>query len=126
MRSHRLYVLPLLLLILSAATACTGTRSAYKAAETPDQMAYIVTEHYAALVKEAADLKDAGTLTGSALAKVQAADNAARPLVLQLGPIAQAYAATKSAESEFALQQALNKAVLAVSNLINSLKGARP
>ena len=124
-RFHRLSFLPILLILLGAATACTGVRSAYKAAETPDQMAYIVTEHYAALVKEAADLKEAGTLTGPALAKVQAADNAARPVVLQLGPIAQAYKASKSAENEQALQQALDKAVLAVSNLITTLKGAR-
>jgi hypothetical protein len=114
MRIHRLYILPLLLLCLSAATACTGTRTAYKAAETPDQMAFIVTEHYAALVKEAADLKEKGTLTGSA-----------RPLVLQLRALSDAYTGTKSAESEAALQAALNKAVLAVSNLITSLKGAR-
>lgn len=121
---NRNYAATWFLCLALTLSACTGTREAYKAAETPDQMAYIVTEHYAALVKEAADRKDAGTLTGTALARVQAADNAARPVVLQLGPIAQAYAATKSAENEAALQQALNRAVIAVNNLITTLKGA--
>jgi hypothetical protein len=120
---HKIYLFPLI--VLAALSACVGTRTAYQAADSPDKMAYVITEHYTALVTEAANRKDAGTLTGDALAKVQAADRAVSPLVLQLGPLSQAYTATKSAETQAELQAAINKAVLALTNLIDALKGAR-
>jgi hypothetical protein len=120
---RKVYILPLIL--LAALSACTGTRLAYKEADSPDKMAYVVTEHYAALVKEAADRKDAGTLAGDALERVQAADRAVSPLVLQLGSLAQAYTQTKSAASRDELQAALNRAVIALSTFIDTLKGAR-
>jgi hypothetical protein len=116
----RYSLIPLLLIL----AACAGTREAYKVAATPEQYAYVVTEHYAAVVKQAADRKDAGTLTGSSLARVQAADRAANPLILDLAALAQAYQETQTAENEAALQAALNKAVIALNNFINALKGA--
>lgn len=121
----KLFLFPLILTLLASASACTGTRLAYKEADSPDKMAYVVTEHYAALVKEAADRKDSGSLTGDALARVQAADRAVSPIILQLGALSQAYTATRSAADQVALQAALNKAVIALSTFIDTLKGAR-
>ncbi len=106
-------------------TACAGTRSAYQEASTLDETAAVVGEHYYALVKEAADLKESGALTGAALARVQAADAAAKPLVIQLTQTAEAYRAVKTADNEAVLQEALNQAVLAVNGFINALRSAR-
>lgn len=108
--------------IVGMLNACVGTRAAYESAETLEAKAYVVTEHYAALVKEAADLREAGTLTGDALARVQAADNQARPLVLQLRTSVQAYTALKNADTAAALQAALDSAVVQVSALINAIR----
>lgn len=135
MKLHYSFLLPFVLLL--AISGCTGTRAAYKAAaetKNPEAYALVVAEHYSALVKEAADRKDAGTLTGSALEGVQAADRKVKPLVIGdpnatppkagIEQLAKAYTATKSAEDQTALQKALNDAVLAVSEFINTLKGA--
>jgi hypothetical protein len=47
------------------ATGCAGTKAAYNAADTLEERAYVVTEHYAAVVHQAADLKDKGVLKGA-------------------------------------------------------------
>jgi hypothetical protein len=111
--------------MLLALAGCAGTRAAYDAASTPQQKAYVIAEHYSALVKQAADLKDAGTLTGVALEKVQAADRAAKPLVVELTKATEAYQGARNAQNEAELQAALNKAVIAVNSLINALRGVR-
>jgi hypothetical protein len=105
--------------------ACAGTRTAYQTAATPLETATVVGEHYYALVKEAADLKNAGALTSTALAKVQAADRAAKPVVVELTRTVEAYQLVKSAQNEAAMQIALNKAVLAVNSFINALRSVR-
>lgn len=117
----RLYVLPLLLIL----SACVGTRSAYHEAKTLDATAAVVGEHYYALVKEAANLKESGALSGTALAKVQAVDSQAKPLVIQLTEVAGTYRAVRTAENEAALQAALNEAVLALNAMIEALRSAR-
>lgn len=114
------------LALVGSLGGCTGTRSAYKAAEgDPEKIAYVITEHYTALVTEAGRLKDAGTLNGSALASVQAADRIATPLILQLGALSQAYASTRSAADEVALREAIGKSAAAISSFITALKGVR-
>lgn len=133
-------LLPLILLLLSLATleGCVGTRTAYKAAQDtgdPTVYAYVVGEHYSALLKEAADLKDAGKLTGNALATAQAADRKAKPLIIGdpsadppkagVQQLSETYKATQGTADKAALQKALNDAVKAISEFINSLKGAR-
>lgn len=123
---RRLHYSPILtFLMLLALAGCAGTRAAYDAASTPQQKAYVIAEHYSALVKQAADLKDAGTLTGVALEKVQAADRAAKPLVVELTKATEAYQGARNAQNEAELQAALNKAVIAVNSLINALRGVR-
>lgn len=106
-------------------TACTGTREAYRAAATPLETATVVSEHYYALVREAADLKEAGTLTGTALERVQAADRAAKPIIVELTQAMDAYQSVRDAATEAEMQAALNQAVVAVNSLINALREAR-
>jgi len=102
--------------------ACAGTRAAYDSATTLDAKAYVVSEHYAALVREANDLADQPGFPPARLAQLQAADSAAKPLVLELRSAAQTYTALRSAENEAALQEALNKAVLQVSAFITVIR----
>jgi hypothetical protein len=105
--------------------ACTNTREAYRAAETPDEVAYVITEHYASLVREAANLRQLATTPPEAVAAMQRADLVAGPLVDSLRPLRDAYMATRSAESEAELQEAVNRAVLAIADLVRHVKTAR-
>lgn len=124
MKTLRIHLLPLLLLSLLV-VGCPGTRAAYKAADShPDLLAFVVAEHYSALVHEAANLKDAGA-PADAVAKMQAADDTARPLVFQLKPLTDAYVAVASAENREVLEKALGEATVAVSNFINVVRGVR-
>lgn len=113
-----------LALVAFAATGCSSTKAAYEAADTLDERAYVATEHYAAVVKQAADLKDKGVLTGSALAQVRELEQVASPVVLRLGPLVENFKAAQSAETEVALQRALDDAVLAIADLVRIVKAA--
>jgi hydroxymethylpyrimidine pyrophosphatase-like HAD family hydrolase len=107
-----------------ATTGCASTRAAYNAAETLEERAYVVTEHYTAVITQAADLKNRGVLKGAALAQVREIETVARPVVLSLGDLVANYKAAKSAESEVALQRALDEAVLVLADLVRAVKAA--
>lgn len=102
---------------------CAGTRQAYHEAASPYQTATVVSEHYYSLVKEAADARAAGRLSGAALAKVQAADRAAKPAVLSLISTMSAFKAVNNAQTEADLQRALDAAIIEVDKFIKALKG---
>jgi hypothetical protein len=122
---------PLLFLVaivgaLSAlVVGCAGTKAAYKAADSLPDQAFVVAEHYSALVKEAADLAQNAATPDQVKSTLKAADNVARPLVLGLKPLADAYQATRTAQTEAELQAALNNAVVAVAGFIRAVKAAR-
>jgi hypothetical protein len=117
--------------VLMLMTGCMGTRTAYKAAQSPSDYAWVISKHYEALQTEAIRLKDAGTLNGANLENVRAIDASAAPLVTKLGPLAQtftdakeAYQAGKSAQTQAAfekaqadLQAAIDAAVVRVAEL---------
>lgn len=109
-------------ILLSGIAGCAGTREAYKVADSPDKQAFVIAEHYAALVHEAANLKEAG-VPADVVKKMQAMDDIARPLVFQLRPLTDAYLAVDSAENKAALEKALGQAALAVSNLTDAVRG---
>ena len=110
--------------LLSFAAGCTGTRAAYSAATTLEQRAYVVTEHFSAVVKQAADLKDAGVLKGQALSQAREIESVAQPIVLSLGDLVAKYKAAMSAESEVALEMALDDAVMVLADLVRVVKTA--
>lgn len=115
----------LLALLLSLIAGCTGQKAAFKAADDqPDKLAYVVAEEYAALLHEAADLKEQG-LPANVVAKLQQADDVAKPLILQLKPLAESYKEVNSVENEAALRTALGKAAVAISAFIDAVKEAR-
>ena len=119
MHKLKLSILPLLLVL----AACAGTKSAYQAADTLEEQAYVVTEHYAAVLKEAADL--APSLPAHIKAELQAADRKVKPLVTGLAPLVQRYETVRNAQTEAELQAAVNDALIALTEFVNTLKQAR-
>lgn len=110
-----------------AVHGCTGsgTREAYKQADNVGEQAYVLAEHYATLIEQAAILKAKPTTPLSAISKMQEADRVAKPVVLRLKSLRDAYVATKNADTEAQLQLAVNQAVLAVADLVRAVNTAR-
>lgn len=109
---------------VAALTGCSSTKAAYDAADTLEERAFVVTEHYTAVVKQAADLKDRGILAGSALTQARAIEARATPVFQRIGPLVATYNAARNAETEVELQRALDAAVLALADLVRIVKGA--
>jgi hypothetical protein len=109
---------------IATVPGCSSTRAAYAVADTLEERAYVATEQYSAVIKQAADLKDKGVLAGSALARVRELEAVASPIVLKLGPLVENFKAARDAESEVALQRALDEAILAIADLVRLVKAA--
>lgn len=124
----------ILIAMLGLLAGCVGTRDAYRSADSLADTAYVVAEHYAAVLHEAANLKEAGRLPAEVVTALQTADNVARPLVIGdptanpptpgLKELSDAYTDIRSAETESALQNAVSNAVRAVASFINAVKEA--
>jgi hypothetical protein len=117
--------LMLALVAVSGLVACTGLRHAWQAADTVDEQAYVLAEQYASLVKEAADLAQLPTTPQQAKDAMKAADAKAKPVVLKLKSLRDAYVAVDSAPNEEALQKAVNDAVLLIADLVRAVKQAK-
>ena len=129
-------VAPLLIGLL-AITGCVGTKTAYKEASGVDEYAYVLTEHYSALVSQAATLAALPTTPASVKERLKAADRAAylvvvgdptaSPRVVGLAELAANYKQIRNAENQLALQRAVDSAVLKVADLVRALRagGAR-
>jgi hypothetical protein len=118
-------IAPILLLAMLA--ACQGTRDAYSAAAgDPETTAKVVSEHYIAIIHELNTMKASGQLAGAQLAQAQQLVSAAKPVIDQLAIASSNFQALKNAKTEAELNGALNNATIAVSNLIDLLRGIRP
>lgn len=129
----------LLVLAFSGALAlfvlqgCAGTQAAYRAASDLPDTAYVVTEHYAAVLKEAADLAALPGTPANVVAALQKADQAVKPLIIGdpatglpgLRQLTETYQAVRDAKTEADLQIAINAAVRELSNFIKAVKAAR-
>jgi len=113
------------LLALIALSGCQGTKMAYEAAEGLNENAKVVAEHYYALVKEANDMKKAGTLAGGDLVSAQNLVRDTKPAVDQLVATAQAYERAATAETEKELEAAISEAAIAISKLIDIINMAK-
>lgn len=130
--SARIGLLSALALI---AVGCTSTYAAYRSADTLEEQAYVLTEHYAALVHEAADLKDQPSTPDAVGDKLRDAANAsqryvlgdpsATPPVPSLRDLAKAYGAVHDATTRDALQQALDDAFVKVAAFLRALREAQ-
>jgi len=116
---------------------CANTKAAYEAARASDNAladtAYVVTEHYAAVLHEAAELAASPTTPESVKDALKAADRAVKPLIAGnpatgapgVRDLAARYTAVRSATNQAELQAAINAAVLELAKLINAVKAAR-
>lgn len=117
---------------VGAMSGCANTKAAYKEASGITETAYVVAEHYAALVNQAANLAQLPTTAPEAKEAMKAADNAVRPLILgdparglpSLQTLVDRYDRVRTAQTQTELQNAINAAVLELANLINAVKQA--
>lgn len=111
-------------LFIGSMSGCASTAQAYKAADGLDETAYVMNQHFLALVREANTLAQSGQLAGTDLAKAQDIVKAARPVLAELSALAQAYTAAQNAETEEALTQAIAAAATQLSSLVNAIRAA--
>lgn len=133
------HALKIAVMLLAAVTAgCAGTRDAYQAAQNADALpdtAYVIAEHYSAVLQESVELKESGRVPASAVAAMQRADAIVKPAILGdpsktpptpgLKQLADNYRSVRDAKTEADLQKAINEAVLNLSKLMDSVKAAR-
>lgn len=110
---------------LFSVTGCTQTTRAIRNADTPGDYALLFLEGYDAAVKTASELKRSGALAGDALAKVQAAELKAWPLVEKINPLRKAYEQTGSATDAQALQLAVDNAIREAAEFVKLVKELR-
>lgn len=119
--------------VAAIVAGCAGTKQAYRAADSLPDRAFVIAEHYAALVKEAADIAENPATPLEVKDRLKEADRIARPLIVGapdrptpgLKDLADAYQATRTAETEAELQAALDRAVVALAGFIRAVKAAR-
>lgn len=105
-------------------SGCAGTTAAYKAADGLEETAWVMNQHFLALVREGNDLKRQGVLAGSALATAQNLVETGRPLLRELSKAAQTYEAVRSADNQDELTAAIAAAAVQLSKLVNAIRAA--
>jgi len=122
-RDVRQLALPLLLILAATVLgACSGMRMAYEAAETLEETAYVVTEHYYVILREANRLADEGA-PQEWINRIVAKERQVTPAILRLRAQVDAYNAVRNAETEQELSDALSEAVVLVSEFIDVVRG---
>lgn len=125
LKPFRLLAGVLLLCVLAPLAGCQHTKAAYKAADDPGEYAYVLTEHYASLVHEAAELRNKPSTPTAAINAMQKADNAAFPVIERLRSLRGAYVQVRDAKTEAELQAATDEAVRVLADLIRAVAEAR-
>ena len=123
--SIRLWMLFMSFCAVFAVAGCEGTQQAYSEAQTIDEKAYVVIEHYAALVKEAANLAENPNTPPEAVDAMKKADAAATPVILRVRDLRDAWMAAGNAENTEALQKAVNDATSVIADMVQAIKQAR-
>lgn len=129
-------VLAFIALVSSALliVGCAGTRAAYDVAKgDPSDLAYVVTEHYSAVLKEAADIAQQPATPESVKDALKRADLAAKRFVVgdpatdlpSLRALAARWKSVKDAETEADLQEQINAAIRELTNFSKAVKAAR-
>lgn len=114
-------------------TGCASTQAAYEYADSVPETAYVVAEHYSAVLKEAADLAQLPGTPADVKEALKAADREAKQLILgdpvtglpSLRELAANYKTVRDAKTEMELQAALDRAVLSLARFITAVKTAR-
>ena len=115
-------------------SGCAGTQSAYRAAQgsLPDT-AYVVAEHYSAVLREAADIAALPGTPAAVKQALQQADRTVKPFIIGdpatqapgLQQLVERYQAIGGAQTELELQAAIDDAIRELSNFIRAVKAAR-
>ena len=105
-------------------SGCGGTIAAYKAADGLEETAWVMNQHFLALVREGNDLKRQGVLAGSALSTAQDLVRTGRPILKELSQAAQVYEAVRSADNQDELTVAIAAAAVQLSKLVNAIRAA--
>jgi hypothetical protein len=121
------------LIVAGLLSGCAGTRDAYRSADSLADTAYVANEHFAALVKQAADLAQTPTTSPEVKQALQKAAAGAKPLVMcdpatglpSLRVLSERYEAARNAQTQADLQRAVDAAVRELANFINAVKAAR-
>lgn len=117
----RIYVF-LVIFVVTMLQGCAGTLGAYRAAEGLYETSFVIGEHYFATVREINALAAAGTLTQHETAQLAEIALQTRPAVLSMLSIARDYQATRSAETEAELSEAIASAAISVSGLYDAFQ----
>ncbi|HYD89235.1 MAG TPA: hypothetical protein VEA80_17280 [Vitreimonas sp.] len=128
-RSMRVFALAL---VLAATPACAslpvgGTRieNPVAAARTLDQRAYALTQSYAAILEEAADIVRDPATPAEARAALARAEAAATPVVEALHGALAAYRAARTSAAQSRLERAVASAAPAVAELQSLVRSNR-
>ncbi len=112
---------------------CAGTQSAYRAAQSLEDTAYVVTEHYAIVLSEATAIASQPETPPEVKEALKKAAAAVQPIVRgdpangqpSLQELAQRYQSVRDAKTEADLQLAVNRALATLASFINAVKAAR-
>lgn len=110
---------------LVALPGCTSTREAYHEATSPNEYAYVVAEHYASIVHEAANLAENPATDPKVVAAMQKADAAVLPAIRRMNAAALAFAEIEDAKTEAELQLAIDNAVRLLADLLRIVQNAK-
>lgn len=120
------YIL-VLCLALVGASGCTGTRAAYSSADTIDEYAFVLTEHYAALVNQSANIVESPTtpeLSKRVLRQAESRVNevmVGTPEAPGVALLARAY--RKGGADPTKLQEAIDTAIVRLADFVRAIRG---
>lgn len=121
----RLYVFVCIVFASLAAAGCQHTREAYREAEDPGEYAFVLMEHYNALLKEAVALKNNPATPREAVEWMRKVELKTTPAVKKLAELRQAWLDLQTASTETELQAAIDQAVLLIADMVRAVRDAR-
>lgn len=82
-------------LFAAGVAGCSGTKAAYRAAENLDETAFVVAEHYSAVLTEARILVQKPETTAGTVRAVQRIEAKATPIIIELADVRNQYIAIR-------------------------------
>lgn len=117
--------LSFILIVCMAVAGCSGVKRAFDAANSLDETAYVIAELYSVTLSEAAELAVDPAVPPAVVDRMREVRNRTTPLVLQLRAMSEAYVSVRTADNAEALQQAIDRAALAVAEFLDVVRSVR-
>lgn len=121
----KMFLTALCVAAVSFVAGCQHTRDAYNAADEPADYAYVLAEHYSALLHQAVELKRKPTTPRAAVEVMQRVELKATPAVKRLEQLRISYLKVQNAQTEAELQAAIDEAVLLIADMVRAIRDAR-